>query len=151
MELLVNLDVPDLPAAQRLYTAAFGLRPGRRFGGAALELLGAAVPLYLLAQPPGSPGAAGQPRDYARHWTPVHLDVVVEDLHAALDRALAAGFQADDLATGRDDPAAARTCIRQAPWGRLVRLADPFGHGWCLIQFSAEGYDALAPSGPGGD
>jgi len=22
-------------------------------------------------------------------------------------------------------------------------LADPFGHGFCLIQFSAEGYDAL--------
>ncbi|MDG2526406.1 VOC family protein [Stenotrophomonas sp. HITSZ_GD] len=151
MELLVNLDVPDLPAAQRLYTAAFGLRPGRRFGDAALEMRGAAVPLYLLAQPDGSPGAGGQPRDYARHWTPVHLDVVVEDLDAALERALAAGLEADDLPDRRRDPAAARACIRQAPWGRLLRLADPFGHGWCLIQFSAAGYDAVATSGPDGD
>jgi lactoylglutathione lyase len=148
MDLLVNLDVPDLQAAQRLYTEACGLRPGRRFGEGALELLGAAVPLYLLVQPAGSVGAGGQPRDYARHWTPLHLDVVVEDLEAALDRALAAGFQADDLPAHRHDPVAARGCIRQAPWGRLVRLADPFGHGWCLIQFSAAGYDAVATSGP---
>lgn len=149
MDLLVNLDVPDLQAAQRLYTEAFGLRPGRRFGEGALELLGAAVPLYLLVQPAGSPGAAGQHRDYDRHWTPVHLDVAVDDLDAALDRALAAGFQADDLpAPHRHDPAAARACIREAAWGRLVRLADPFGHGWCLIQFSPAGYDAVATSGP---
>jgi len=144
MDLLVNLDVPDLASAERCYVAAFGLRPGRRFGPAALELLGAAVPVYLLAQPAGSPGAAGQARDYARHWTPVHLDVAVDDLEAALDRVLAAGFHADDLADGRQDPMAARATIRQAAWGRLVRLADPFGHGWCLLQFSAAGYDAVA-------
>ncbi|HVJ36546.1 MAG TPA: VOC family protein [Stenotrophomonas sp.] len=148
MDLLVNLDVPDLAAAERLYIAAFGLRPGRRFGPAALELLGAAVPLYLLAQPAGSRGAAGEPRHYQRHWTPVHLDVAVADLEAALDRALAAGFLADDLSGGPQDPAAARATIRQAPWGRLVRLADPFGHGWCLLQFSAAGYDAVATPAP---
>jgi len=143
MELLVNIDVPDLAAAQQLYTAAFGLRPGRRFGAAAVELLGAAVPLYLLQQPAGSPGAAGQPRDYARHWTPVHLDVVVADLDAALARALAAGLHADE-----PDPATGGPTIRQAAWGRLARLADPFGHGWCLIQFSAAGYDAVATPAP---
>ncbi len=148
MELLVNLDVPDLPAAQRLYTEAFGLRPGRRFGDSALELLGAAVPLYLLAQPAGSPGAAGLPRHYTRHWTPVHLDVVVDDLDAALERALAAGLEADDLPDRRRDPVAARSCVREAAWGRLLRLADPFGHGWCLIEFSPAGYDAVATSGP---
>jgi len=144
MELLVNLDVPDLAAAERLYVAAFGLRPGRRLGTAVLEMLGAAVPIYLLAQPAGSPGVANQPRSYARHWTPLHLDVAVPDLEAALDRALAAGFHADDLADHRHDPAAARSTIRNAAWGRLVRLADPFGHGWCLLQFSAAGYDAVA-------
>lgn len=144
MDLLVNLDVPDIAAAERLYAAAFGLTAGRRFGDAALELLGAAVPLYLLRQPAGSTGAAGQPRDYGRHWTPLHLDVAVNDLETALDRALAAGFAADDLAERPQDPRAARASIRSAPWGRLVRLADPFGHGWCLIQFSAAGYDAVA-------
>ena len=115
-------------------------------GAAAVELLGAAVPIYLLAQPAGSPGAAGQPRDYARHWTPVHLDVVVADLDAALARALAAGLRTDE-----PDPATGGATIRQAAWGRLARLADPFGHGWCLIQFSAAGYDAIASPAPADD
>ncbi len=33
--------------------------------------------------------------------------------------------------------------ICQAPYGRLAMFADPFGHGFCLIEFNAEGYDAL--------
>ena len=24
-------------------------------------------------------------------------------------------------------------------------LADPFGHGFCLVEFNARGYDALLP------
>jgi catechol-2,3-dioxygenase len=37
---LVNIDVPDLAASERFYTAAFGLKPARRFGAEALELSG---------------------------------------------------------------------------------------------------------------
>ena len=29
------------------------------------------------------------------------------------------------------------------PPGRIVQLADPFGHGWCLLQFLGRGYDEL--------
>lgn len=128
---LVNIDVADLARAEAFYTAAFGLRPGRRFGGGGVELLGAGVPVYLLYQPQDSIAAADHRRDYRRHWTPVHLDWVVDDLEAALARAEAAG------AVREGD-------IRSAAWGRLVRLADPFGHGICLIAFSAQGYDAIA-------
>jgi uncharacterized glyoxalase superfamily protein PhnB len=130
VKLLINLDVPDLERAAQVYTQAFGLRRGRRLGQGGLELLGAAVPLYLLQQAGGSIGAAGQPRDYARHWTPVHLDVAVEDLGLALARAQAAGF-------------ARETEVRQAAWGSIATLRDPFGHGWCLIQFTDAGYDAI--------
>ena len=45
MRLLVNIDVPDLAAAEAFYSAAFGLRRGRRFGIDALELIGAEVPI----------------------------------------------------------------------------------------------------------
>src|SRR5690606_14256459 len=48
MELLINIDVPDLAAAEAFYTAAFELRPARRFGEDAVELLGANAPIYLL-------------------------------------------------------------------------------------------------------
>ena len=48
MRLLLNIDVPDLAAAEAFYVAAFGLEPARRFGDGAVELLGAQMPLYLL-------------------------------------------------------------------------------------------------------
>ena len=130
MRLLLNLDVSDLATAEAFYTGAFGLRPARRLGDGALELDGAQVPIYLLQKPAGSVGAQGSVRDYARHWTPVHVDVVVEDLDAALRRALAAG-------------ATQEGAVREANWGRIVQLADPFGHGWCLLQFLGRGYDEI--------
>nr|WP_295378223.1 VOC family protein [Pseudoxanthomonas sp.] len=130
MQLLINLDVPDLEAAETLYKRAFGLTTGRRLGGDVVELLGAQAPLYLLRNAAGSEGAPHSPRRYDRHWTPVHLDVVVEDLDAALAIATQAGLRAE-------------TPIREARWGRIVRLADPFGHGWCLLQFSGRGYDEI--------
>lgn len=133
--LLINIDVPDLARGEAFYTAALGLTVGRRLGAAGVELLGAPCPIYLLAKPAGSataPGAA--PRDYARHWTPVHLDLVVDDLDAALARALAAG------ATLERPPST-------SSWGRLALLADPFGHGLCLVQFVGRGYDELVDQG----
>ena len=131
MKLLLNVDVPDLAEAQRFYIDAFGLEPARRFGNDAIELLGAQAPVYLLHKPAGSNAAADAARGYARHWTPLHCDVVVDDLDSALARAIAAG-------------ALQEGATRDTAWGRIVQLADPFGHGWCLIEFSEAGYDAIA-------
>ena len=131
MNLLLNIDVPDLPAAERFYAEAFGLTRGRRFGDDALEMLGAEIPVYLLHKAAGTPAAEASMRDYTRHWSPLHGDVVVEDLDAALIRAVAAG-------------AIQEGAVREAGWGRIVQLADPFGHGWCLLQFEGRGYDEIA-------
>lgn len=86
------LDVPDIDAATRFYTLALGLRIGRRFDPEFVELLGAEAPIYLLRKAAGTPPfqASSQPREYERHWTPLHLDFVVQDLEVALARALAA-------------------------------------------------------------
>jgi catechol 2,3-dioxygenase-like lactoylglutathione lyase family enzyme len=131
--LLLNLDVPDLAAAEAFYRAVFGLRPGRRFGAEAVELLGLAAPLYLLRKAAGSPAtpAAGTLRGYDRHWTPLHLDLVVEDLDAACARAQAAGARPEGG-------------VRDERWGRIAAFADPFGHGFCLIQWRGRGYDEIA-------
>lgn len=131
MQLLLNIDVPDIAQAERFYAAAFGLRPARRFGGDGVELLGAQVPIYLLRKDAGMPGAGDSARTYARHWCPLHCDVVVDDFNAALARALDAGARQEGD-------------VRDADWGRIVQLADPFGHGWCLIRFTEAGYDAIA-------
>ena len=131
MKMLVNIDVPDLALAERFYAEAFGLQAGRRFGRDALELLGADVPIYLLHKGAGTIGAGVAARDYLRHWTPLHVDVVVDDLDAALIRAVAAG-------------ATQEGAVREAGWGRIVQLADPWGHGWCVLQFLGRGYDEIA-------
>jgi len=126
------VDVPDLQRAIDFYTAAFQLSVGRRLGQSVVELLGSDAPLYLLEKPSETlPFAdATSTRNYARHWTPVHLDFVVEKLEPALARAVAAG-------------ALVHGAISEHAWGRMVPLADPFGHGLCLIEFSGRGYDEL--------
>jgi predicted enzyme related to lactoylglutathione lyase len=131
-QLLVNIDVDDLAAATRFYTAALGLTVGRKFGGGAVELLGAAAPIYLLRKKAGTPPfAGGAARAYERHWTPVHLDFAVTALEPAVARAVAAGARTEgDIVT--------------SAWGRMVLLADPFGHGFCLLEFTGRGYDEIA-------
>lgn len=136
-ELLVNIDVDDLEQGIAFYVRGLGLRPGRRLGPQAREILGASSPIYLLANRGGTrPFAeATSRRDYGRHWTPVHLDFAVDDLQSAVDRAIAAGGRLEDP-------------IEERAWGRLARMADPFGHGFCLLEFKGRGYDEIvqAPS-----
>jgi predicted enzyme related to lactoylglutathione lyase len=130
MNLLVNIDVDDLEKATRFYCEALGLQVGRRLVGG-VELLGSSSPIYLLPKAAGTePFSGGAKRDYARHWTPVHLDFAVTDLPRAVARAKAAG------ATLEADIAA-------DTWGSIAMFADPFGNGFCLIEFSARGYDEI--------
>jgi predicted enzyme related to lactoylglutathione lyase len=133
--LLVNVDVDDLPRAVAFYCDGLGLTVGRRFGSEAVELLGASSPIYLLLKAPGTRPVAGseQVRDYRRHWSPVHLDFVVEDVESAVARAVAAG-------------AILEGPVRTSAWGRIGLLADPFGHGFCLVEFVGRGYDEIASS-----
>lgn len=131
MCLMINIDVPDVDAAIRFYTQAFDLRVSRRFDGFA-ELLGWPAPLYLLAKEAGTLGAGGDKRRYERHWTPVHLDVLVEDVDAAVERAVGAGAVLERPAVS-------------AAFGRIAGLADPFGNGLCVLKLSERGYDALLP------
>lgn len=131
--LLLNVDVPDIAAAETFYTQAFGLTVGRRFGPDFVELIGLEAPLYLLRKDEGSAIAPerDEQRRYQRHWSPIHPDIVVEDLDLASERALAAGAVLEVPAC-------------DAVYGRIAMFADPFGHGFCLIEFNAEGYDAIA-------
>lgn len=132
-QLLVNIDVDDLGKAERFYTGAFDLHVSRRFGDSGVELAGGSSHIYLLAKKPGSQAAvaAGATRTYERHWTPVHLDFVVDDIDQALRKSLEAGAL-------QEGP------IRTSTWGRLVLMSDPFGHGYCLLQFTGRGYDEIA-------
>lgn len=129
------VDVEDLDSGIRFYTQALGLQLGRTVNGVWAELLGASSPIDLLANPQGSAAYEDREaptRDYHRHWTPVHLDFVVSDLEAAVERARSAGATLD-----RE--------IQSRKWGRMANLADPFGNGLCLLEFRGRGYDELLP------
>ncbi|PTQ72122.1 VOC family protein [Pseudomonas sp. GV071] len=131
MNLLLNIDVPDLAAGIAFYTEAFGLHLSRHlFDGEVAELLGGPTPIYLLANPTGSRPCKGAARHYQRHWTPIHFDIVVDDLTAACDRAIAAG-------------ATLEAPIRHEAWCSIATFGDPFGHGFCLLQWQGRGYDEV--------
>jgi predicted enzyme related to lactoylglutathione lyase len=133
MDLLVNLDVDDLDKAVRFYSSAFGLKVGRRLGAVGLEMVGSSAPIYLLVKPAGTRVAvtASQARTYQRHWTPVHLDFVVDEIEPAVERAVLAG-------------ALLEKPIGVFGWGKLALMADPFGHGFCFVQFILRGYDEIS-------
>jgi predicted enzyme related to lactoylglutathione lyase len=133
LELRVCIDVDDLDKGIAFYTQVLGLKLGRRFGDKGAELLGASSPIDILAKPAGSPAnpASSSLRDYRRHWTPVHLDFVVTGIEAAVQRAQAHG-------------ASLEQAIQEKEWGRMALMADPFGHGLCLLEFKGRGYDEIA-------
>jgi predicted enzyme related to lactoylglutathione lyase len=132
VDLLVNIDVDDLSKGVAFYQRAVGLRIGRRFGSLVVEMLGASSPIYLLMKPAGSRPSTRthELRRYERHWTPIHLDFVVSDLKSAVGQAIEAGATLEGE-------------IETHTWGHIAYLADPFGHGICLIEFQGGGYDEI--------
>jgi hypothetical protein len=104
-----------------------------RAQGRPADRLGASSPIYLIENAAGTAAspACGQPRSYARHWTPVHLDFITDDVDALVARAVERGARLDDP-------------TRSHVWGRIAHLSDPFGHGVCLVQFLNGGYDEVA-------
>jgi catechol 2,3-dioxygenase-like lactoylglutathione lyase family enzyme len=129
MKVIVNIDVPQLAPAIAFYTAALGLRLSRTLDDDVAELTGASSVIYLLQNGARSRPVASLPlvRDYARHWTPVHLDFVVDDIAAAARRAAGAGaVQQGDCVEWRGS--------------KCITFADPFGNGFCLIEFAGGTY-----------
>lgn len=130
MRVIVNIDVPDLAPAIDFYTRALPLKLARILEDDVAELVGASCVIYLLRNAEGSAAVSTLPllREYARHWTPVHMDFVVDDVEQAAQRALDAG------ATRESD------CV-QWRGSRCITLSDPFGHGFCVIEFANDTYE----------
>ncbi len=117
-----SVDVPDIRAGVQFFTDGLGFRVNAALTQDVYELELDGVRLFLLEQPAGSsPAPDAEPRSYGRHWTPVHLDLEVTDFDSAVERAVRAGATVEHES---DDP----------NWGRIATLADPFGHGLCLIR-----------------
>jgi predicted enzyme related to lactoylglutathione lyase len=61
----------------------------------------------------------------------VHLDFVVEDIEAGMARAVNAG-------------ATLEQSVQNNNRGKQALMADPFGNGFFLVQFTGRGYDEIA-------
>ena len=89
----ISIDVPSLAQGVAFYCAAFGFSKNSEpvSGVAVLDDLN--IELCLLEKPYGSKPSpkTNDRREFERHWTPVHLDFHVEDLHASLQRVEALG------------------------------------------------------------
>lgn len=119
----VSVDVPNLRDGVRFYASAFGWSlSSEPFPGVAV-LRGGDVEICLLERPAGSQPslATREKRHYERHWTPVHLDLHVDDLETALSRALEAGATREQV-------------FENPEHGSVAFCSDPFGHGFCLIE-----------------
>lgn len=129
MRIVVNIDVPELAPAIDFYSNALGLELSRTIDDDVAELTGTSSVIYLLANAGGSAAvsSAAETRQYSRHWTPVHIDFVVDDLLEVTDRAIKAGASQES------------ECVE---WrgSKCITFSDPFGHGFCLIEFVGETY-----------
>jgi catechol 2,3-dioxygenase-like lactoylglutathione lyase family enzyme len=138
MDLRICIDVDDIEKGIAFYTAGLGLKVGRRLKSDWVELLGGPCAIDLLCEAAGSAPlgeAHPQRRDFSRHWTPVHLDFVVDDVDAAVARLLAQGARLE-------------RAIQDRRWGRMANMADPFGNGFDLLQFQGRGYDEILDPQP---
>jgi len=127
--ILVNIDVPALQPAIDFYEAAIGATVVRFLDDDVAELAYGSAVLCLLSKPTGSAATpTAKPRELGRHWTPVHVDFVVDDIDAAVERALAAGAKRES---------------ERIDWrgSKCVTFSDPFGHGFCLIEFTGDTYE----------
>jgi predicted enzyme related to lactoylglutathione lyase len=127
------IEVTDAARGIDFYCRGLGLTLKRRLSPTWIELGGANLPVFLLANRPpiADLGTKTAQRSYERHWTPVHLDFVVDDLDATVARLLALGASLD-------------RAVKVREYGRIANMADPFGNGFDLIEFSGSGYDGVS-------
>ncbi len=118
-----SIDVPNIEEGVRFYAEAFGFsKAGQPAPGVAVMKLGTTTFCLLEKRAGSRPSPKTQEvRRYERHWTPVHLDIHVEDLTAARARAVRAGAVEEQV-------------FENAEHGSAAFCSDPFGHGFCLIE-----------------
>ncbi len=119
MKLEICIDVDDVGRVVEFYSRGLGLTLVEQHADWAQVTLGEQT-FWIMKVPPGAAGPIR--RDYVRHWTPVHLDFLVDDIDEAVKRAVAAGGRLD------------RQITRDPNRADLANLSDPAGNGVDLVQ-----------------
>ena len=119
----LSIDVPDLEQGLSFYRDVFAFEEASRPFPGLVVLKAGNLSLCLLEKKAGTKASKNtdDTRRYSRHWTPVHIDFHVDDLHLILDKATGAGAICEAL---HENPG----------HGSVAFCSEPFGHGFCLIE-----------------
>ncbi len=120
IKLSVSIDVPDLQQAEFFYVEALGCKKVRD-QGEMIVLRTDNADIYLIKKAKGSKPVASleTTRSYERHWTPVHLDFLTNNVQKIVAKVRALGGTHEGGERGN--------------WGEIAHCADPFGNGFCII------------------
>ena len=121
IKISVSIDVSDLKQAENFYVEALGCKKVRDQGSDMLVLSVENCDIYLQKKEAGTnPLVSGSiVRDYERHWTPIHLDFLCDNVDELVSKILSLGGAHEGGDTG--------------DWGSIAYCADPFGNGFCVI------------------
>lgn len=117
----VSIDVSNLKQAETFYIEALGCKKLRDQGENMSVISTENCDKYLQEKVAGTkpiPSEAVE-RDYGRHWTPVHLDFLTENVDDVVKKIVQIGDQHEGGESG--------------DWGSIAYCADPFGNGFCVI------------------
>lgn len=121
IKISVSIDVPDLERAEEFYASALGCEKLRNQGDDMVILSAGNAEIYLLRRSAGSDpiDGSGLSRSYERHWTPVHIDFLAENVEEVVAKVkeLGGGYEGGE----------------SGAWGAIAYLVDPFGNGFCVI------------------
>lgn len=119
----ICIDVADKTSAQAFYTQALGCELVKE-SDTHVELSADGTTIYLGEHAAGSNPLTLQKaaRSYDRHWTPVHLDFIVDDIDVSMAKILELGGVKEGESQGE--------------WGAAAFCADPFGNGFCILKYN---------------
>jgi predicted enzyme related to lactoylglutathione lyase len=121
IKISVSIDVSNLKKAEAFYVEALGCTKVREQGSDMLVLSVENTDIYLLEKEPGSKPLQSSDvgRDYGRHWTPIHLDFICENVDEVVSKIVEHGGLHEGGESGN--------------WGSIAYCVDPFGNGFCVI------------------
>ena len=121
IKISVSIDVSSLKQAEMFYVEALGCKKLRDQGSNMVVLFTENCDIYLQEKEAGTKPVASSEtvRDYKRHWTPVHLDFLTENIDEVVKKILQFGGFHEGGESGE--------------WGSIAYCSDPFGNGFCVI------------------
>ena len=120
IKITVSIDVSNLKKAEIFYSEALGCKKIREQGDM-IVLASDNCDIYLQEKEAGTEPLVSSDtvRDYKRHWTPVHLDFITENIDEVVKNVIKFGGLHEGGESG--------------DWGSIAHCADPFGNGFCVI------------------